>query len=235
MLKILVLILLVIILIFYTNRSCFEKEQPKCFVLSLPGSKRREFINNEFKKIPELKYEFFDGVKVTNKEELVKELAKYDYTLDSSIVFDENTKWGNYGCNLAYMKLMKYIVDNKIEMCLCFEDDIELNPNGIRKFLTDPKEFMKPYENFDWVFTHSFKEKTFGTQGQIITLKCAQNFLKEKDKYLDGTVSMTNACMIDMYIRNGNLTYTQTDVPFCYHRRESDDENSERILFQKSL
>ena len=120
-------------------------------------------------------------------------------------------------------------------MCIVFEDDIGLHPEGIRTFLRDPKEFMKPYDNFDWIFTHSYKEKSFGTQGQIITLKCAQNFLKEKDKYLDRTVSMNNACMIDIYIRESNLTYTQTEEPFCYWRAESDNENSERILFQKSL
>ena len=227
-----VLLVVVLLLIVYTNHSGFAEEQPPCFVLSLPGSKRREFINNEFKKIPELKYEFFDGVKVTNKEELVNELAKYDYTLDPSIVFDENTKWGNYGLNMAHLRFLKYIVDNNIQMCLYFEDDIELNPEGIRTFLRDPKEFMKPYENFDWIFTHSYKEKSFGCQGQIITLKCAQNFMKEKNKYLDRTVSMS---MIDMYIKDSNLTYTQTDVPFCYWRAESDNENSERILFQKSL
>lgn len=229
------LLVVVLLLIVYTNHSGFAEEQPPCFVLSLPGSSRREFMNNEFKKIPELKYEFFDGVKVTNKEELINELAKYDYTLDQSIVFDENTKWGNYGCNLAYIKIIKYIVDNNIQMCSVFEDDIELNPEGIRTFLRDPKEFMKPYENFDWIFTHSYKEKSFGTQGQIITLNCAQNFMKEKDKYLDRTVSMNNACMIDIYIRESNLTYTQTEEPFCYWRAESDNENSERILFQKSL
>jgi GR25 family glycosyltransferase involved in LPS biosynthesis len=230
------ILLVVVLFLLLSNRSYFTEEQPPCFVISLPGSKRREFINNEFKKIPELKYEFFDGIKITNKEELINELAKYDYTLDPSIVFDENTKWGNFGLNMAHLRLLKYIVDNNIQMCIYFEDDIELNPEGIRKFLNNPKEFIKPYENFDWIFTHSYKEKSFGCQCQIITLKCAQNFLKEKDKYLDRTFSMTNVYnMIDMYIKDSNLTYTQTKTPLCYWRAESGNENSERILFQKSL
>jgi GR25 family glycosyltransferase involved in LPS biosynthesis len=43
--------------------------------------------------------------------------------------FDENAGLGQIGCTLSHLKVLRHIIDNKIEAATIFEDDVMFHPN----------------------------------------------------------------------------------------------------------
>lgn len=86
----------------------------KILVLTLKDSIiRQERINQIFKDV---NFDFFYGVNglEINDEEYIK--------------YKEirNLSYGQFGCTLSHIEIMKYIIDNKLNNVLILEDDIEM-------------------------------------------------------------------------------------------------------------
>lgn len=174
-LVILLIILILVFLLMYYRKSSYT--DVKIFVISIPGSKRREKVTEEFKKY-NLDFEFFDGVKVENKEYLFSIYDKLDIKYREYVKPD-----GQVGVLLAYLSFMKYAIDNNLDNILLCEDDITFIPEEVEYFKNNKHEFIN---KCDWLMVHrSVVDDGWGIQAQVISLECAKKMYNIRDLMLE--------------------------------------------------
>jgi hypothetical protein len=187
--KIIILFICIIIFIiigFFKIRSNFN-QQIKILVISLPGSKRREEITKKINNV-DLKFEFIDGVKVSNIEELQPIFIDFDLQ-DINPIPAKNIEWGTVGCGLAYLRVVKYIIDNNIDHCLILEDDVSFIDSGIKNFKKNPEKYMN---QCSWLMVHKqIITHNFGTTGQIVNINGAKKIWSNRKKLIEALMDNT--------------------------------------------
>lgn len=168
------------------------------FVISLSGAAdRRERITKTFDEIG-LDFEFFDAV--DGRQFNVLEQSIYDAPKRLRC-FGKHLTGGEIGCSLSHKKAYAYLVENKIERALIFEDDVILRPDFINvlkevlscdvpydmvRFLGSPKlERLKMRAVHDLDGTHHLTRHTGmpgGTHATLVTLAGAKKALRHLDK-----------------------------------------------------
>lgn len=106
-------------------------------------------------------------------------------------------KYGKIGCHLSFLNFFKLVVDNDIDKCLIFEDDVTLHSrfedqihtlleqvNGLDthfvRLYNDPREVIhkKQFIKHNKITNTLYKMiPQWGFLGQIITKKCAEYIL----------------------------------------------------------
>lgn len=139
------------------------------WVLSLPGSKRRETMALRLGAM-NIPFRFMDGYLVTsgNTDALKDVATKIGVELPET----SSLQRGDLGCLLAYFLMCKRIVDEKIPWVFIIEDDCVFNVAYPRIAEADLSDFVCS----DWTFMHP--NMGFSTLGQIVTYVGARKVLK---------------------------------------------------------
>lgn len=126
----------------------------------------------------------FDGVNGIDIDSRINAILKFD-----NIVFDTEPAQGVIGCALSHLCLLKYIIDNKIELSTVFEDDVWFHPDW--KILS-AEYYSETPSDFDVLFIGNgldscrvspettpkiTTESCWCTHAYVITLEGAKKFL----------------------------------------------------------
>jgi GR25 family glycosyltransferase involved in LPS biosynthesis len=125
-----------------------------------------------------IKYERISGIDYRNKDYVLnKMIVENRIDLNGSGFRSSKISFlGEIGCYLSHYKCWEYIVKNKLKNCLIVEDGIHILRDDFNNLAID--------SNFDLVFVNEEMKKNnngfvgYGTQGYIITYKCAEILLK---------------------------------------------------------
>jgi len=160
------------------------------FIISLQNNQERlQYVKDKI--IPKLQSTILTSAVDYKVDDLNKLLT--DNNLKVSDNFFENGRVGQLACFLSHFLIWKFIVKNKIDMCIVLEDDVKIYKNF-------NKTIDKIYDNlpikFDYVhlFVHPDKQKieyldgnegdlipaedNFGTVAYMISLRGAKRLLK---------------------------------------------------------
>ncbi len=144
-------------------------------VLSIPGDLRREYMDKQMKEY-DLEFQYIDGV-------LLDDVYNDKYWL--TYLNMDNTKplsgrKGSKGFTLAWLKMLKYIIDNNIEQSLVLEDDAKfVSGESIKYFIEHVDDYL---DKGDIHFIHP--QKWYGTQSQIVTLNGAKILYAAREQIL---------------------------------------------------
>jgi hypothetical protein len=154
--------------------------------------------------------------------------------------FDKEQNLGQKGCTFSHLKLYKYIIENQIQVCTIFEDDVHFHPQW--KDLA-PKYFQNTPNNFDIIFMgnqveHPDKIPRINTKpcyclhAYIITLEGAKKLLSyllnwdywspDISKYMGHTRPITGLVITDVMIKNiqqrmNNGTLSKKIYWYCWN------------------
>jgi glycosyl transferase family 25 len=175
------------------------------FVISLPGSSRREGVKKRF-EAQGLSFEFFDGVRGRT--------GMAGQTEDGR-TFDSRLSQSEVGCWRSHLRVLQKMVDENIPFALIFEDDflienIDLLADQIRHF-----KVLYAVKPWDWIKLFQFNKikamkpvfqmgevvlsvpfkRGFSTACYLVSHQGAGKFLKYSrhplyepiDRYLDNT------------------------------------------------
>ena len=198
MLPLLIVILVIVLVFFYTRRTKVEKYDYDCFLLTLPESTRRreKFFRSHNKDIP---IEVVYGVN-TN---IVKNAGKYEHLIDDEYFekaiemhYDPSVKrpditYFNLGAIGAYMghtNIMKRCIDDGVKYALIFEDNVIVKRN---KMYDEVQKVIDTLgDNFEMCFFHCLSRKPIEVQGNlekvtwISSMKCYLINVKNMEKYM---------------------------------------------------
>lgn len=191
------------------------------WVLSLPGSKRREKMSLRLGAM-NIPFRFMDGYLVhgTTEEALEDVGAKIGKQLPSKT----NLQKGDLGCLLAYLLMCKKIVDETVPWVFIIEDDAMFNPAYPDVATSDLSDFVCS----DWTFMHP--NMGYSTVGQIVTYVGAKKILKNADRIIACNLAIDlvlfSNLMSDFHIAvcyNTNHWIVDPEAPY------DDIESSERL------
>lgn len=173
---------------------------------------RREFFTDNITKAGFTDMRIFEGINCYNNEILNNTIREFN-----NIKLHENLSPGQKGCLLSHLKLYKYIIENNIDICTIFEDDVHFHPNwdnlAFNYYNNTPK-------NFDIIFIGNQIDtsnkliinnlSTYCTHAYIITFKGAQKLLRyllnwdyySKEIELCVGHKLTGLFCIDIMIKN---------------------------------
>lgn len=144
-------------------------------VLSIPGDLRREYMDKQMKEY-DLEFQYIDGV-VLNDVYNDKYWLRYLNMDDTRPLIGGK---GSKGFTLAWLKMLKYIIDNNIEQCIILEDDAKfVSDESIKYFIEHVDDYL---DKGDIHFIHP--QKWYGTQSQIVTLNCAKILYAAREQIL---------------------------------------------------
>jgi len=158
-------------------------------------------------------YEAIDG-QLLDKDDINNKLTlKAKYTLKNPSSYDDIRSVGEIGCYLSHTNIWKNIVDNNINNCIIFEDDVipDVNYEKITNSLENiPEDYDIAYlgwwsrknminnnKNSNWFYTDFYTEKSnvLGLYAYVISNKGAKKLLSKAfpiDVQLDTYVSLYN-------------------------------------------
>lgn len=168
------------------------------WVLSLPGSKRREVMSVRLGKM-NVPFRFMDGYLVSTTEESLKDVGG---RIGKQLPETSTLKKGDLGCLLAYFLMCKRIVDEKIPWVFIIEDDCIFNPVYTNVAEADLSDFVCS----DWTFMHP--NMGFSTLGQIVTYVGARKVLKNADRIIRCNLSIDLVLFSDLM--------PDFDIAICY-------------------
>lgn len=143
-----------------------------------------------------------DGV--NNYQSCKEECNTNDWCSDEFLDSIENNKrstlykqYGKIGCHLSFLRFFKFVVDNNIDSCLVFEDDITLHPGFVDhidmlldqssdldthfiRLFNDPRKKIheKQFVDHNKITDTLYRMiPQWGFLGQVITKRCAEYFL----------------------------------------------------------
>ena len=224
MFTLLIIFVLLIIIVFLSRTSSFETDKIPILVISLPGSKRREYVTNDMKE-NELEFTFSDGVMIQNENDIQKYLDEFDIHDLREGKFTE--KFGDFGCTFAFIRAFKYIIDNNIEWTLLLEDDCILLPDGVKVF----KEHPEKYKTFNgWLVVYNgLKPNLWGNVGQIISLDCAKDLWSKRKEIMESVLYVYDK-QLDMLMYHHNLSqWKETTEPYIVGTYDPGMQDSERL------
>jgi hypothetical protein len=219
-------LLLCVVLLLARRESSFEEGGIPILVVSLPGSSRRERITKDMHENG-LEFTFSDGVVIISEEDVKTHLDEFDISgLREGKLTD---RLGNVGYTFAFIRAIKYIIDNSIEWTLLIEDDSVLLPDGIKVLKEDPGRYKK----FNgWLVVHAVYDRYWwGTNGQIVSLDCAKDLWSKRKEMIEHSM-YDHERQLDRLIFDSNFTkWSKTTEPFIIDTWSGvDDPNdSERI------
>jgi hypothetical protein len=105
---------------------------------------RKEFFLPNIRDAGFKEIVIFDGVNGTDDKQVQDALSLFNYpTIEAKVGRSQ------LGCMLSHMKLLRKIIDEKIEICTIFEDDVSFHPQW--KSLA-PEYFLKTPKDFDMIY-----------------------------------------------------------------------------------
>ena len=204
----------------------------KIFIVNL--YKDIERLNNSYKQLNKYNITNFERYPAVNGKDLnQKELNSYTTVLGKLIASKSMI-----GCGISHINIWKKIVNEKINTCLILEDDFILVDDFLNKY---NRIINKAPEKYDMLFltsTHAYYNfynmrdinKHFykplfvcQTVGYIITLKGAQNILKNIDKvfyHIDIQISLQSLFT--------DLNIIAVKEPLIYQTFESSHNTNDR-------
>lgn len=164
----------------------------RVFVISLPDeTERRQHMADQFRKLPRVRYEFFDAIRVTNR-------AEYPLDYDSRArrrLFGDDLRPGEVGCYLSHREMWKRCANAPAGEVWCIlEDDIVLTEDfakGIRTLMDhqDKWDVVRLMELIprrgSWTFAHldethilrAYDRPPSGAQGYLLTPAAARKLV----------------------------------------------------------
>lgn len=124
---------------------------------------RRHFFEENIKNAGFNDMRIFKGVNARNKKQLKTILSKY-----KNIKFDKNLKIGAIGCMLSHFELYLHIIENNIDLCTIFEDDVFFHPKWNE---LAPLFFEQTPKDFDVLFVGN-KTKVISGLSEINKMPC---------------------------------------------------------------
>ncbi|WP_444989104.1 glycosyltransferase family 25 protein [Halomonas mongoliensis] len=115
---------------------------PPIYVISLPGSIRRQNICSMFEKM-NLPFKFWDGV---NGSELDQETLSHIDTTYTQEQWGHGLGKGEIGCALSHINLYEHIIKKNIKSAIILEDDAKLPENFKEVILSLVKKTPKRAE-----------------------------------------------------------------------------------------
>jgi len=220
------LILIILSFLLFIRKQNFD-QKIKILVISLPASSRRERVKTIFDE-QNLQFEFIDGVKIQNDQDLANILKTFDI---NEIDHISNLKWGDVGCGLAFLNACKYIIDNNIQNVLLCEDDPEFK-EGIEVFKTSPETYLG---KCNWLMVHPHIKENYGMNGQIVNIEGAKQLWDQRHLVVN---KLLNDIPIDISIIDNtigvNIDWCDCEaynIPYILQQYypANDGEHSERI------
>lgn len=178
---------------------------------------RSEFFTKNIKNAGYTDMKIFEGVNAKNKDKLNDVLNSFN---NPKIHKDFSN--GGIGCLFSHLNLYKHIINNNIDICTIFEDDIHFHPDWN---IIAPKFYENTPKIFDIIFIGNQidnciknnnsvprinKESCFCTHAYILTLEGAKKLLylllnwnyksEENQKYVGHP--LTGLFSIDVMIKN---------------------------------
>ena len=152
----------------------------------------------------------FEGVKASDKTELNNALSLFKYPIKINKDKNNNIKSPEIGCMISHLKLYKHIIDNNINICTIFEDDVHFHPNW---HTLAPKFFNNTPKNFDVIFignriknyNNSPKintDSSVALHAYIITLVGAKRLLNSILNWDYHNFKLNGLHIIDVIIKN---------------------------------
>ena len=140
---------------------------------------RTDFFSNNIKNAGYTDMQIFRGINAKNKNEINDILQNF-----KNPILNPNMNTGQIGCLFSHLKLYKYIINNNIDICTIFEDDVHFHPEWNK---LAPKFYENTPQNFDIIFTGNqvnINNDTprinnypcFCLHSYILTLEGAKNF-----------------------------------------------------------
>jgi GR25 family glycosyltransferase involved in LPS biosynthesis len=189
-------------------------EKPAFIIhLSKICPERKEFFMKNIKNAGYKNIQIFEGIDINNSLELNRTLKLFNIIFDKQ----EYNMPGKIGCTLSHLKLYKHIIDNKIDICTIFEDDIFFHSEW--NYLAE-KFYQNTPKNFDILFIGNQIEECieknnniprinqkpcYCTHGYILTLKGAK-------KLIDLIVKWDYYNQVDFVKRNLNGIITIDEI-----------------------
>jgi len=172
---------------------------------------RKKFFTENIINAGYTNMQIFEAVNGHDPEELQR------MTENFNIFFINYLGKGQRGCLLSHIKLYKYIIDNKIDVCTIFEDDVYFHSDWER---LAPMFYENTPKKYDVIFMGNqsdgdpnilpriHQNACFCTHGYIITLNGAKKLLK----YIYNNHNKNGLTAIDILIKffqydvlNGNI------------------------------
>jgi glycosyl transferase family 25 len=205
----------------------------KIFIVNL--DKDIERLNNSYKQLNKYNITNYERYPAVNGKDLnQKELNSYT-TILGKIIASKSM----IGCGISHINIWRKIIKEKINRCLILEDDFILVDDFLNKYNTIIDKV--PYYNYNMLFLSStqayynfykirdinnhFYKPLFVCQtvGYIITLKGAQNILKNIDKvfyHIDIQISLQSLIT--------DLNIIAVKEPLIYQTFESSHNTNDR-------
>ncbi|KAG2424988.1 hypothetical protein HXX76_014146 [Chlamydomonas incerta] len=142
-------------------------------LLSAPHLERRAAMKERLEQCG-IPYDVIDGVFLKTQKSAKRVCKEVDVQPRET-----EEALGDTGFRLAFLRLMKHIVDNHIQYALYIEDDVVPNREGIAEFCRGTAAFL---DRADYLFLQP--TVTFGTQCQLITLKGATVLLEARERLM---------------------------------------------------
>lgn len=149
----------------------------RVLVLSSPCSDRQAAMQARLEQAG-VPYDAIEGVFLKTQKAVKKVCKEVDVEMRT-----DSEALGDTGFRLAFIRLVKYIVDNRIPHTLYLEDDVVPNPVGIAKFCAEPAAFLN---RADYLFLQP--TVSFGTQCQLISLKGATALYEAREQLMRSPV-----------------------------------------------
>ena len=224
------------------------------YVLSLPGSKRRECMVEKMANIS-LPFTFFDGVRIHTWEDAEREASELGCSLVKES-FEKRLK-GEVGILIAYLKFAKFMIDHDLEEAVLFEDDVSFT-GDIIEFLKEPVLYFTQWNrkiahysrryrsrrklvpvdigDYNLIYLHPYA--AFGTQGQYFKKEAAMALFDARHILLD----MDQFMAIDCAIFGNRVPGLQWTTPLkchfphvCFQEAPFDDiHTSEKVAISAS-
>lgn len=178
-----------------TNTCAFGQSAPgfsKVFIVSLPSDiERRRHMRQQFSRFPEIRYEFFDGIRINDRSQYPKD---YDSRARRRL-FGDDLRPGEVGCYLSHRELWKRCAEAEDGEVWCIlEDDIVLLDDFtqririlmshrdkwdvVRLMELIPRRGSWTYAHLDGMHTlRAYDRQPAGTQGYLLTPKAARELL----------------------------------------------------------
>ncbi len=196
----------------------FILNQP-AFVIHIEelSPERKDFFTENIKNAGFKDMRIFKGVMAKDNKVLRDTIEEFN-----NINFHKDMSLGAIGCLLSHLKIYKHIIQNKIQVCTIFEDDVHFHPNWSELAF---KYYENTPKNFDLIFMGNQIDECITTpkkvqainncsafclHAYIITYQGAQKLLKyllhwdyntpDSEKYVGHP--LTGLFAIDIMIKN---------------------------------
>ena len=153
----------------------------------------KNISENGFPNVQIFKAVYGKDLKETNDTDIISTWALYQLlnNIERKCHAQLGT-WGAVGCYLSHISIWQKMVEQKIEKCLIFEDDVEFENDFKEKFKKNvenkiPKDADAVFLDVAWCHKEDYydgyltkmKGQFFGTHAYIITLQGAQKYLSK--------------------------------------------------------